>query len=197
MAFGIFRHSVGLSYKRWDKNTVRLVVRTQRLSVSNLPPWLSVPLRILLALRQKTKEDFAMTQVVSCLTVYFDDPFWAALYERWENGQYEVCRVVFGAEPKDYQVYDWLQRHWRGLQFSPALPGCPRSSMVNPKRMQREIQKQLQHRGPSTKAQLAIQQQREEQKETRRKNRKMQKENEEEKRFLLRQKKRKQKHKGR
>lgn len=138
-----------------------------------------------------------MTQVVSCLTVYFDDPFWAALYERWDNGQYEVCRTVFGAEPKDYQVYEWLQTHWRTLKFSSPILDQYHASAVNPKRMQRQIQKQLQQRGPSTKAQLVIQQQREQQKETCQKKRKEQKEKEKEFRFLQRQEKRKQKHKGR
>lgn len=138
-----------------------------------------------------------MTQVVSCLTVYFDDPFWAALYERWENGQYEVCRTVFGAEPKDYQVYEWLLANWRILSFSPPLSDQRHTDVANPKRMQRVIQKQLQQRGPSTKAQRAMQKLREQQKETCRENRKQQKEKEKEFRFLQRQKKRKQKHKGR
>ena len=124
-----------------------------------------------------------MTQVVSCLTVYFDDPFWAALYERWDNGQYEVCRTVFGAELKDYQVYEWLQTHWRTLKFSSPILDQYHASAVNPKRMQRQIQKQLQ--------------QREQQKETCQKKRKEQKEKEKEFRFLQRQEKRKQKHKGR
>ncbi len=42
-----------------------------------------------------------MRRVKSRLTVFFEDPFWVGLYEREDGGSYEVCRVVFGAEPKD------------------------------------------------------------------------------------------------
>lgn len=44
---------------------------------------------------------------VSKLTVLFEDPFWIGLYEREYNGRYEVCKITFGAEPKDYEVYDF------------------------------------------------------------------------------------------
>lgn len=44
----------------------------------------------------------------SAFTVFFEAPFWVGLYERTEEGLYTVCRVVFGPEPKDYEVYDFL-----------------------------------------------------------------------------------------
>ena len=85
-----------------------------------------------------------MKPALSTLTVTFEDPFWIGLYEREEDGQYQVCKILFGAEPKDAQVYAFLQRHWRDLTFSPPLPAetavRPRP---NPKRLQRAIQKQL------------------------------------------------------
>ena len=84
------------------------------------------------------------------------------LYEREEDGQYQVCKILFGAEPKDAQVYAFLQRHWRDLTFSPPLPAetavRPRP---NPKRLQRAIQKQLDTPALGTKAQRALQAQRE------------------------------------
>ena len=79
-----------------------------------------------------------MKPALSTLTVTFEDPFWIGLYEREEDGQYQVCKILFGAEPKDAQVYAFLQRHWRDLTFSPPLPAetavRPRP---NPKRLQR------------------------------------------------------------
>ena len=39
------------------------------------------------------------------LTVLFDPPFWIGLFERERAGRYEACRVVFGAEPRDIEVY--------------------------------------------------------------------------------------------
>ena len=39
-------------------------------------------------------------RTVTCrVTVYFDDPFWALLYEREGEGWYVASRTVFGAEP--------------------------------------------------------------------------------------------------
>ena len=49
-----------------------------------------------------------MADVSVTLTVLFDEPFWVGLYERETDGRYEVARVVFGAEPKDYEVQAWL-----------------------------------------------------------------------------------------
>ena len=37
------------------------------------------------------------------LTVYFEDPFWVGVLERIEDGALSVCKVTFGAEPKDYE----------------------------------------------------------------------------------------------
>ena len=99
-----------------------------------------------------------MKPALSTLTVTFEDPFWIGLYEREEDGQYQVCKILFGAEPKDAQVYAFLQRHWTDLTFSPPLPAetavRPRP---NPKRLQRAIQKQLDTPALGTKAQRALQ----------------------------------------
>lgn len=46
------------------------------------------------------------------LTVFFQEPFWVGLYERWTEGLLQVCKITFGAEPKDYQVYEFLLNHW-------------------------------------------------------------------------------------
>ena len=44
------------------------------------------------------------------LTVDFEGPFWVGVLEREEAGRLEACKVTFGAEPKDRQVYEWLLR---------------------------------------------------------------------------------------
>ena len=38
------------------------------------------------------------------LTVYFEDPFWVGVLERIEDGALSVCKVTFGAEPKDLSI---------------------------------------------------------------------------------------------
>ena len=62
-----------------------------------------------------------MNKTVSQLTVYFEDPFWVGVCERSCGENYEVCRIVFGAEPKDFQVYDLLVKHWSRMRFSSGI----------------------------------------------------------------------------
>lgn len=104
-----------------------------------------------------------MKPAVSTLTISFEAPFWVGLYEREEEGLYQVCKIPFGAEPKDYEVYAFLQRHWKDLTFSPPLPaGTVPRTRINPKRLQREVRKQLQapchrHQSPAGPAAAARQ----------------------------------------
>ena len=58
-----------------------------------------------------------MNQSKAKLTVFFEEPFWIGLYERESDGKYEVCKITFGAEPKDYEVYQFLLDNWRQLRF--------------------------------------------------------------------------------
>ena len=87
-----------------------------------------------------------MDTTAAKLTVFFEEPFWVGVYERIENGQVEACRVVFGAEPKDYEIYDFLLKHWDSMRFSPpvAAEGIP-SQIRNPKRARRAAKQALCH----------------------------------------------------
>ena len=51
----------------------------------------------------------------SNLTILFEAPFWIGLYERTDNGKYEVCKITFGSEPKNYEVYEFLLKNWHKL----------------------------------------------------------------------------------
>ena len=55
------------------------------------------------------------------LTVFFDGIFWVGIYERIQGNQLEVCKITFGAEPKDYEVYEFLLQNWDRLRFSPPV----------------------------------------------------------------------------
>ena len=133
----------------------------------------------------------------SKLTILFEDPFWIGLYEREDDGRYEVCKIIFGAEPKDYEVYDFLLTNWHRLRFSPGLEAASMEERhVNPKRMQRQIRKQMQETGIGTKAQQALKLMKEERQGARKVKSREQRETEQEQRFELRQQKRKEKHRG-
>lgn len=56
-----------------------------------------------------------------CLTVFFEDPFWVGVFERQAQGALTVCKVTFGAEPKDGEVYAFVLRNYASLRFSPAV----------------------------------------------------------------------------
>ena len=138
------------------------------------------------------------TAFKSSLTILFEAPFWIGLYERTDGGKYEVCKITFGSEPKDYEVYEFLLKNWHKLKFSPPIQAeVAIERKINPKRMQREIQSQLQDKGIGTKAQQALQLQREEQKLERETRTRKQRDAEKQLKFDRRQQKRKEKHRGR
>ena len=131
------------------------------------------------------------------LTVLFEDPFWVGIYERREGRAYQVCKINFGAEPKDYEVYALLLEQWRQLPFSPSMEGAaPEERRINPKRMRRQIEKSLRSTGIGTKAQQALQLQREQGKEARKKASREEREAEADRQFALRREKQRETHKG-
>ena len=130
------------------------------------------------------------------LTVFFQEPFWIGVFERVENGRLSVCKVTFGAEPKDYEVHEYLLKHYCNLRFSSAVEAEERKKADNPKRRQREASKQIQNTGVSTKSQMALQMQREAMKTECKQISKAQREAEEQRRFELKQQKKKEKKRG-
>ncbi len=130
------------------------------------------------------------------LTVLFEEPFWVGVFERVSGGKLSVCKVTFGAEPKDYEIWEFILNHYYELKFSPAVETEEKKTADNPKRRQRNAKKQLQNQGIGTKSQQALQMQREEMKAERRIISKEQREAEKQRRFRLRQQKQKEKHRG-
>ena len=131
------------------------------------------------------------------LTVYFDDPFWVGVFERIEGGKLAVCKVTFGAEPKDYEVWEYVLQHYSGLKFSSDVETGSRRAADNPKRRQRNAKKQLERTGVGTRSQQALQMQLEQNKLERRVISREQKQAEAERQFALKQQKKKEKHRGR
>ena len=131
------------------------------------------------------------------ITVLFEDPFWVALYERESGGKYEVCRITNRAEPKDYEVYEFLLKNHKKLPFSPAVSVCGfEEKRISPKRRQREAKKATEQNGIGTKAQQALKLQHEQNKIERKARTKEMKEAEKKLRFEQKQEKKKQKHNG-
>ena len=130
------------------------------------------------------------------LTVFFEGPFWVGVFERISGDKLSVCKVTFGAEPKDYEVWDFILKHYDELKFSPAIETEVKQTADNPKRRQRSAKKQLQIPGVGTKSQQALQAQREEMKKQKGQISKEQQEAEKQRRFDLKRQKRKARRRG-
>ena len=138
-----------------------------------------------------------MDKVSGRLTVFFEDPFWVGVFECISDEKLSVCKVTFGAEPKDYEVYDFVLKNYYQLRFSPAVKTDVKEAGRNPKRIQREVRKQVQNAGIGTKSQQALKLQQEQWKTERKTAGRKRREAEKERLFELKQQKKKEKHRGR
>ncbi|OLO70985.1 YjdF family protein [Actinomyces oris] len=109
------------------------------------------------------------------LTLFFDGRFWVGVLEHHElhHGGDAISRAitvraarhVFGAEPSDAELYDFLLTHGGALiDRATACPPVPASRPVNsssaprpnPKRAARQAAKEAARARPSTAAQAAL-----------------------------------------
>ena len=117
--------------------------------------------------------------VLACIsaqfTLYFDGRFWVGVLEHHElrHGGDAISRAitvraarhVFGAEPSDVELYDFLLTHGGALidraAASPPVPasrpvGLSSTPRPNPKRAARQAAKEAARARPSTAAQAAL-----------------------------------------
>ena len=130
------------------------------------------------------------------LTVFFEDPFWVGVFERTINGKLSACKVTFGAEPKDAEIWAFVLEHYHELVFSPELAVETSQRADNPKRRIRNARKHMEQTGVGTASQQALQLQREAMKTERAEISREQREAEQQRRFELKQEKRKEKQRG-
>lgn len=138
-----------------------------------------------------------MDKVSVKLTVFFEEPFWVGIFERISGNKLSACKITFGAEPKDYEIYEFVQKNCYRLRFSPDVEADVKDAGRNPKRVQREVQKQVKNTGVGTKSQQVLKLQQEQLKTERRIMSREQREAEKQRQFKLKQQKRKEKHRGR
>ncbi|MCI9622876.1 MAG: YjdF family protein [Lachnospiraceae bacterium] len=94
-------------------------------------------------------------------------------------------------------MYDFVLKNYCRLRFSPAVATDVKEAGRNPKRMQREVRKQVQSIGIGTKSQQALKLQQEQLKTERKLVCREQWEEERQRQFELKQQKKKEKHRGR
>lgn len=128
-----------------------------------------------------------MDKVSGKLTVFFEEPFWKGVFQRITEGKLSVCKVTFGAEPKSYEIYEFILKNYYQLRFSSAVATDVKEASRNPKRVQREVQKQVQNTGIGTKSQQALKLQQEQLKTERKSMGREQREAEKQRQFELKQ----------
>ena len=137
-----------------------------------------------------------MGKVTEKLTVFFDDPFWVGIFERSEGNKLSVAKVTFGAEPENYDVYEFILGNYYDLQFSSTVKVVVKEEKRNPKRKQKIARKTMQEKGIGTKSQQALKQQYEQNKQERKVKNREEKAAKEQRLFELKQQKKKAKQRG-
>lgn len=134
----------------------------------------------------------------SCkLTLLFQDTFWVGIFEDECEKEYNVAKIVFGAEPTEAQLYEFILKNYNNISFKKTeSQTLSNQKKVNYKKLQREVKKQQNEKGIGTKAQNALKIQHEVAKVERIKKRKEIKELERDRMYKLKQIKKKEKHKG-
>lgn len=138
-----------------------------------------------------------MDKVSVGFSVFFEEPFWVGILEREMDGKLSVSKITFGPEPRDYEVNEFLLKNYYRLRFSPAVEAAVKESSKNPKRILREVRRQIQNTGISTKSQQALKLQQEEGKLERKLLSREAREAKAQQKFDQRQQKKKEKHRGR
>ena len=132
-----------------------------------------------------------------CFTVRFEDPFWVGIYEKKVKEKIEVAKIVFGAEPKDQEVFLYYLNHYQEFHFSPAIDILKRKTANrNAKRVKRQVQKEIENRKVGTKSQQALNLLKEITKREKQLHTRKQVEEKRKQLFELKKQKRKQKHRG-
>lgn len=139
--------------------------------------------------------------IVMTLTIYYDGQFWVGVIETQENGNLKAYRYVFGTEPSDAEVLEFVNyRLLAVITKSTQLEIKVKRSLnkrINPKRLQRQVAKEMKKKGISTQAQEAIKEEIESRKIERKKLKKQRDDAFKQKQWEIKKQKAKQKHKGR
>lgn len=93
-------------------------------------------------------------------TVLFEDPFYIGIIEKQLNKDYYACRVVFGSEPSDALIYEFIKISYIKLKFNLAEKANKKSvqKKINPKRIQRVVSREIETTRSIKKAKDALKQ---------------------------------------
>jgi hypothetical protein len=129
--------------------------------------------------------------------VTFEDPFWVGIIKIEDNNKIRIARWIFGSEPSEAEIYDFLYNDYDKLKFHEVQTDkVNKEYYKSPKRIQKEI-RQIKQKGVNLKKSYdIIKKQYESMKTEKKKNKKIKKQEKEVQKFQLKQEKKKQKHRG-
>lgn len=134
------------------------------------------------------------------LTVYYEGPYWVGVVQDEDEGRVRAGRFIFGSEPADAEVLEFISEHLTPLMESMTAKVEGKrmpTRRVNPKRLQRLAAEESRAHGAGTYADQAIKLQMEQRKQLRRVIGKAQREELKERKREIARQKAKDKHRGR
>lgn len=133
-------------------------------------------------------------------TILFEKRFWVGIFERIDKEGYSAARHIFGGEPSDVEVHEFVLNHFQELKFGEYKEVEVQIHRMNPKRVQREVRREMEKIKESTKpSSLAQDYMREEMEKNKKEKKRIssaEKQERKDEQFALKQDKKKKKHKG-
>ena len=134
------------------------------------------------------------------VTIFFEKRFWVGTFEHVDKEGFAVARHIFGGEPSDAEVYEFVLNHYQDLNFGPPKTFTLEIKRMNPKRVQKEVRREMEKlketSRPSTFAQDYMREELEKKKLEKKKRTSAEKQEYKDAQFALKQQKKKEKLKG-
>ena len=132
--------------------------------------------------------------------ISFEKRFWVGTFERIDKEGYAIARHIFGGEPSGPEIHEFVLNHYHELKFGEAKEINIQIQRMNPKRVQREVRREMarmkETTQPSTLAQDYMREEIEKKKKEKKSISSAEKQARKEDQFALKQEKRKEKHRG-
>lgn len=76
-------------------------------------------------------------------TIFFEKRYWVGTFERIDKEGYAVARHIFGGEPTDPEIHEFVLNYYQELQFGEIKEFTLEIKRMNPKRVQREVRREM------------------------------------------------------
>lgn len=133
-------------------------------------------------------------------TIFFEKQYWVGTFERTDKEGYAIARHIFGKEPRDPEVHEFILYHYQELKFGELKEIDVQIHRMNPKRVQREVRKEMKKiketTKPSTLAQDYMREEIEKKKKEKKSISSAKKQAHKEEQFRVKQDQKKEKHRG-